>query len=93
LAITTQAQYRTHVLAALKAMIQADPSLFLPLIPGFYAYAQTGNDPREAMEMLLSWAQPLVLPGPYDAHRMKHLLTNAGVPSDVAQNVAQRAEP
>jgi hypothetical protein len=92
LAITT-AQYRNHVLLALKSTVQAEPRLFLALLPGLIDYARTGADPREAMEMLLTWSWQHIRGGIFDGHAFKHLLVQHGVPSQFAQDVIERAEP
>lgn len=93
MALTT-AQYRNHVLLAFKATVQAEPRLFRLLLPGLIDYARTGADPKEAMEMLATWAWQHLLPGEsFDGHRYKHLLVDAGVPPQFAQDIIQRAEP
>lgn len=92
MALTT-AQYRNHVLLALKSCVTADPRLLLPLLPGLHTYARIGANEREAMEILLSWCQQHLLPGAFDGHRLKHLLAENGVPIHLAQDIVERAEP
>lgn len=94
MAVTTQAQFRTHILAALKATIQQNPALLLPLLPGFIQYARTGADPREAIEMLLTTWWSIYAPTvPFQGHRLKHLLLDGGVTLSQAFDVIERAEP
>lgn len=92
-AITTQAQYRTHILAAIKALVIADPKLFIPLIPGLVAYAQLGSDQREAVEMIFTWAWTHLKGGAFDGHAFKHILADAGVVGVALQDVTARNEP
>jgi hypothetical protein len=92
-AITTQAQFRAHVCAALKATVQAEPRLFLGLIPGLIAYGRTGADPREAMEMLFTWAWQHLRGGAFNGHELRHVLLDAGVPAHLAENIPERPEP
>lgn len=90
----TATQYRNHLLLALKATIQAEPALLLPLLPGLVAYARTGADQREAIETLCTWAWQHLRPlQGFDPHAYKHLLISAGVPTAWAANVTERSEP
>jgi hypothetical protein len=99
MAITTQAQYRGHILAALKFAIQERPRRFLELVPGLVAYVQAGGtageraDRREVLEMLVTAVWAALKGGNFDGHEAVHLLLEAGVPPGVLTNLVQRAEP
>lgn len=93
MAITTQAQYRGHILAMFKTTISNQPRLLIPLLPSLVEYARAGVDHREAVEMFLTWAWQHIQGGSFDGHRFKHLLMDAGVPAHIAEDITQRTEP
>lgn len=91
MAITTQAQYRSHVTLALKQAFQAQPRAALPLLPSLLTYAQVGADEREAMEMFIKWLWTQAIARPFSGHAIKHWLAEHGIATQ--QDFVDRNEP
>ena len=92
----SRSDYLEHFRSAVGRALQASPDAVPLLLAGLLDYVQTGArgtvaERREAARAVLNVLWQGVLGRPYDGHRMRHWLAEAGV--DLGADVPNVGEP